>query len=373
MGLFCFCLLASLMTTTHSFDQTAFDASFEAALSKCRELTRAEAEHFMGNGYVVIRDAFPKEIAAAECRRAWSHLAEEYGVDEHEPSSWNRSFNGRKGRRGYVRTPGSSTQFLLKTEAPRAFQTQADFVGGADRLPHNGDQLALGDGCVGNLGVPDQPWQPPTARMRGWHKDGWHFRHFLNSPEMGLLTLTIFSDILPKSGGTFIATDSVGVVARFLADHPEGVHADGTQVGYLIPGLVEQCSQFAELTGEAGDMVLCHPYMLHCASPNPSPRSRFISNGALVLKAPMQFDRAEGDPYSLVELSVLRALGTNRLPFKNTRPLAAIKPRPHRNDEEAEKEQRQLEEEMRAMARAGTLTPEWAPEFGYMSNRALAS
>ena len=61
------------------------------------------------------------------------------------------------------------------------------------------------------------------------HKDGGHFRHFLDSPEQGLLTLLLWSDMLPKSGGTFCALDSVGVVARFLADHPEGVHADSVQ------------------------------------------------------------------------------------------------------------------------------------------------
>ena len=152
---------------------------------------------------------------------------------------------------------------------------------------------------------------PGVSCPRGCrHKDGGHFRHFLDSPEQGLLTLLLWSDMLPKSGGTFCALDSVGVVARFLADHPEGVHADSVQgtypfrarlsvrsllrlprrclrselkwlgvcstgSGYLIPGLIRECQQLVELTGDQGDVVLMHPFVMHRVSGNPSGRARF--------------------------------------------------------------------------------------------------
>ena len=35
----------------------------------------------------------------------------------------------------------------------------------------------------------------------------------------------------------------------------------------LIPGLIEQCSRFVEVTGRAGDVWLIHPFMLHRVSP----------------------------------------------------------------------------------------------------------
>ena len=44
------------------------------------------------------------------------------------------------------------------------------------------------------------------------------FRHLLDSPEQGLLVVPLFNDILPQSGGTHIATDSIGVVSRFLVN-----------------------------------------------------------------------------------------------------------------------------------------------------------
>ena len=55
------------------------------------------------------------------------------------------------------------------------------------------------DGFIINFGLgADQPWQPPSPEVSGWHKDGDFFRHFLDSPEQGLLTIVVWSDIYPK-------------------------------------------------------------------------------------------------------------------------------------------------------------------------------
>ena len=77
----------------------------------------------------------------------------------------------------------------------------------------------------------------------------------------------------------------------------------------LIPALIEQCTEFEELIGNAGDLVLLHPLTLHRASANPSGRARFIQNVRLSLQEPMDFNRPNPADYSLVELCVLRALG----------------------------------------------------------------
>ncbi|MGH3151465.1 MAG: hypothetical protein ACRDOB_12160 [Streptosporangiaceae bacterium] len=34
--------------------------------------------------------------------------------------------------------------------------------------------------------------------------------------------------------------------------------------------------RMVELTGEPGDMVFCHPVMVHCAAPNRGTRPRFM-------------------------------------------------------------------------------------------------
>ena len=214
---------------------------------------------------------------------------------------------------------------------------------------------------------------PPAVRQPGWHKDGWHFRHFLNSPEQAMVTVPLYSDVQPKSGGTYLALDSIGPVARLLLDSPRGIHPDSVQGGgYLIPGLVDQCSEFGELTGEAGDMVLLHPYMLHRVSINPSTRPRFIANIAPVLSKPMKFDREPDDRYSLVELATLHALGITSCNFRQERSMQGFKPFPFRDEEEKRLESENLREEMQAFAKKGYVSPDWAQDCGYMSNRGMS-
>lgn len=337
-------------------------AACEQALAECRGLDRQQAAHFLDHGYVVVPQAFPAAFAAAARAHAWTELAAKHGVSRNDRATWPGAGGPVP---GYYRTAGSGRRLLLQAEAPRAFAAMADAIGGADRLPSDGRELALGDAAVVNLGAPDAQWAPPCSRQRGWHKDGWHFRHFLDSPEQGLLLVPFYSDVLPRSGGTAMATDSIAPVARLLAEHPEGLHADGVQGGgYLIPGLVEQCRQFAELTGSAGDLAIVHPYMLHRAVPNPSARPRFIANVALVLDAPMRFRRSAED-YSLVELATLRALGVQELPFAPTRPRERLVPAPFRNDTERARERARLRAERKALAEAGTATPDWGAAFGY--------
>jgi ectoine hydroxylase-related dioxygenase (phytanoyl-CoA dioxygenase family) len=169
--------------------------------------------------------------------------------------------------------------------------------------------------------------------VQGWHKDGDWFRHFLDTSEQGLLSVVIWSDIYPQSGGTFVACDSVKHVAQRLFEHPEGLSPGG------FGGLIEKCEDFIELTGNAGDFVLLHPFVLHSASQNPSGRARFITNPAVSLKEPMNFNRENPDDFSPVELAVLRGLGRNRLDFKITTPRERLVP------QRVQRQQRMLEEQ----------------------------
>ena len=356
-----------------TFKSSEFEQAFEATVARCSVITREEAERFVANGFVLIKDAFSKDHASHVASQAWRELQEVHGVDQNDPNTWAQPRAGHRPS-GYARLKGSDKQHRLQTLAPRAFQAQADLVGGVHRFPFNGENLTWGEGVVSNLGIVDDPrWQPPAAKQPGWHKDGWHFRHFLNSPEQATVTVPLYSDIQPKSGGTYLAVDSIGPVAQLLLDSPAGLHPDSVQgAGYLIPGLLDQCREFTELTGEAGDMVLLHPYMLHRVSINPSTRPRFIANMAPVLTEPMNFDREPDDPYSLVELATLHALGQPSYDFRQERPMQGFKPFPFRDEDEKRKETVHLREEMQVFAERGIVSPSWAPECGYMTNDEFA-
>jgi hypothetical protein len=119
-----------------------------------------------------------------------------------------------------------------------------------------------------------------------------------------------------------VAADSVPVIARFLAEHPEGVLPGDFDWGELI----SQCRDFVEMTGEAGDVVLLHPFALHATSQNVLRVGRFITNPPLALLEPMNFSRPDPGDFSLVERAVLRGLGVDRLDFVPAAPRERVVP-----------------------------------------------
>ncbi|HZP83548.1 MAG TPA: phytanoyl-CoA dioxygenase family protein [Chthonomonadaceae bacterium] len=265
-----------------------------------RVLTEAQREQFLTRGHVVLHDCFPREVAQEMTAQAFVRL----GYDPDDPATWEKS---------RIHMP-TANRYPLQEFAPKAWQAACELLGGAERLKQ---PVNIGDGFIINFrDGQDKPWQPPSAQSPGWHKDGDWFLHFLDSPEQGLLTLILWSDIEPQGGGTFVACDSVGPVARFLAAHPEGVaYAEGYTRFDFVPMLAE-CHDFIECTGRAGDIVLLHPFMLHASSQNLSGTPRFLTNPCFSLQEPMNFNRANPDDFSLVEQAALRGLGVERLDFQ---------------------------------------------------------
>jgi len=261
-------------------------------------LETEQIDHFLKNGYVRIPKCFDRRIAD-ECS---SFAFERLGYDPNDPSTWEEP---------RVHLPHMN-EVDVREFAPKAWDGICDLMGGEERVKQ---PVTWRDGFICNFNLyVDQPWQPPSADSQGWHKDGDWFKHFLDSPEQGLLTIVIWSDILPQSGGTFVAPDSVGHVARQLVNYPQRQLNKDAQFGKLI----SNCEQFEEVTGEVGDVILIHPFMLHAASGNPSGRARFITNPAVSLNEPMCFTRPDGY-YSFVEQAILNALNVDALDWTITR------------------------------------------------------
>lgn len=105
-------------------------------------------------------------------------------------------------------------------------------------------------------------------------------------------------------------------------DHPEGVFPRMTPRGEprkkegdlsFYSDLVQTCSEFHEMTGKVGDVVLLHPLMLHSASKNQKRQLRIIINPRVSLREPFKFDGLDGVEFSLVEKKTLQLLGEERL------------------------------------------------------------
>ncbi|GAA0946844.1 hypothetical protein [Virgisporangium aurantiacum] len=282
-------------------------------------LTHDDVEHFLEKGYVRLRGCFTPAAAQEYARHIWERL----GYRPDDPSTWERPSVHMASHR----------DIDVKEFAPRAWWAACDLVGGEERMATD-KPFPWTDGFIVNLWQDaDRPWRDPSADSPGWHVDGAFFRHYLDSPEQGLLAFVLWSDVVHRGGATFVATDSVAPVARYLADHPDGCLSGGRPVDGVpvIPydDLARQCSEFIEATGDIGDVYLLHPMILHAKSQNVLRRPRVITNSTLFLSEPMRFNRPNVDDHSPVERAVLRALGVDRYDF------VATGPRERRNTEPA--------------------------------------
>jgi len=283
-----------------------------------RTLTDEQVQSFLDKGYLVVKNCLDLEIAGRWIDQAYERL----GYDKHDPQTWVKD----------IIWMDHQNQLPIRELAPRAWDAILDVLGGEDRIEPQVMEIESRHFTTINSSIwsdafivnfhrgADKPWQAPSPEAGGWHKDGSYFRHFLDSREQAVLTVVLWSDMRHQGGGTFIAPDSVGVVARYLAAHPEGVSPIG------FGSLINQCHEFVELTGQAGDVVLHHPYMLHATSQNTLKVERAITNPPVSLKEPMNFNRDNEDDFSPLERGVLRGLGVSRLDFKPTTPRQRLNP-----------------------------------------------
>lgn len=60
-------------------------------------------------------------------------------------------------------------------------------------------------------------------------------------------------------------------------------------------------------TGCAGDVYLCHPFLVHAAQPHQGTNPRFMAQPPLLPAAPLELDRRDR-AYNAVERAIRRAL-----------------------------------------------------------------
>lgn len=295
-------------------------------LPPLKELSPAQIEHFIRHGFVTIERALDPAFCEAEVQRAWVRL----GIKEHDRSTWS-----------FTRTNMPNLErFEFAKVAPRAYHAICDLLGGEERVLQ---PCEFGNNLIVVLNNATTPWVPPSPASGGWHKDGDWFHHFLDSPEQALLAIVVWRDIEHKGGGTYFACDSVREVARLYQHKAEG----GYPTGQDFADMLSRCTDFRELTGKQGDVVLMHGYMLHAVSINTLPQPRVICNACPQLAQPMNFNRADPADFSPLEKSVLNALGVERLDFRITGQRSRIKPQ-----REIEWEKRREEERKRLAEQA---------------------
>jgi hypothetical protein len=216
-----------------------------------------DIEAFIRDGYVHLPAAFPRSVADA-CRAL---LWERSGCRPDDPSTWTQPV---------VRLAGYGDEPFRAAANTPALHVAFDALVGAGRWkPRTG----LGTFPL-RFPHPDDPGD-----------DGWHVeasfdgqRTNLVSRGRALLMLFLFTDVDRGDAPTRIRVGSHLDVPQFLA--PAG--DEGLDFMKLARQAVPASSgrPVAYATGAAGDVYLCHPFLVHAAQAHPR-RPRFMAQPPL--------------------------------------------------------------------------------------------
>lgn len=250
-------------------------------------LTADEIGAFERDGFVPLKGAFPREVAARCRARLWREL----GLDPERPATWTRPV---------IRLiAGPEPPYSEACDTPR-LRDAWDALVGAGRW---GPRVGLGN-------VPIRFPSEADPGDAGWHVDGsfevdGRLHLNLHSRERALLLLYLLSDVSECDAPTRIRVGSHRLVPAVLRDAgSEGLPFE--RVVERVAGL--ERLPVALATGRAGDVLLCHPFLVHAASwPHRGRSPRFVAQPGLPLAAPLRLERADG-AFSAVERAIRAGL-----------------------------------------------------------------
>jgi Phytanoyl-CoA dioxygenase (PhyH) len=247
-------------------------------------LTAEQRTAFDEQGLVRIPGAFSRAEAAEMEAQVWTALGRKYGACRTDPSTWPpgsaSGLQPLKGLPAFQAIGGSATVEAL------------DAVLGRDRWkkPRDWGQFLVSFPTA-------EGWTVPT----GWHTD---FAFLAPADAVfGALVFSFLADVAPGGGGTAVLAGSHRLIRRFVATQAPALLASvpKSRVAFMRSdpwlealasngGEPDRVARFMEdehriagipvrvheLTGEAGDIILGHPWLLHSISSNGGNRPRFM-------------------------------------------------------------------------------------------------
>jgi hypothetical protein len=258
-------------------------------------LTAAEVEQFIHDGYVAVRGAVPTDVITHCQDVLWMDLATR-GVNRTDRSTW--------------------AQPVIRLNSPEGGPFIA--AGTARALWDAYDQL-LGEGTwwkrqgLGGT-IPVRFPSETDPGDAGWHIDGsfdgpdGSYWVNLRSKMRGLLVLFLLTDVDDRSAPTHILKGSHLDVPRVLAP----VGEKGISFAHVAPRLPGSTfnRQRVFATGKAGDVYVCHPFLVHAASwPHRGTQARMIAQPGVAIREPFALleESAEASVCP-VEAAILRGL-----------------------------------------------------------------
>lgn len=248
-------------------------------------LSETEVERFIEDGCVRLDGAFPRAVAHAGRAILWRDA----GADPDDPATWTRQVV----RLGMYADP----PFREAAQDPRLQDAFDQLVGEGRWAP----RVDLGTFPV-RLPAPGEPgddgWHIDTSfpPRDGDASDFFQWRANARSDGRALLMLFLFSDVGEEDAPTRIRLGSHQAMARRLAPH-------GVAGRSLAELAAEGFDDTAHLplslaTGQAGDVWLCHPFLVHAAQAHRGKMPKFMAQPPLI--PTRQFD-LEHDRMPVVE------------------------------------------------------------------------
>jgi hypothetical protein len=255
----------------------------------------AEVEQFQRDGYVALRGAVDPSVARA-CREfIWEALAG-HGVTLGDPRSWTRPVVR-------IHCPDGGP-FESAGTSPALWSAYDALIGAGRWTPRRG--------VGGSLPVrfPSEDFPGDV----GWHIEGSYevgaeLRANVNSRARGLLALFLFSDVGVADAPTRLAIGSHLAIPRILAPAGAAGRNAADVIDDVRPSVL--CRTAVHATGDAGDVYLCHPFIVHTATwPHRGRTPRMMAQPAVHAEDGFAIDGSDPSP---VARSIVAGLATSEL------------------------------------------------------------
>jgi hypothetical protein len=260
-------------------------------------LSESEISAFLADGYVALRGAVPAPVITACQDMIWAELGRQ-GVRRDDPATWAAP--------------------VVRIDCPEG----GPFAGAGTRpvLQEACDQL-IGPGRwrrregVGGT-IPVRFPSEADPGDAGWHieasyEEAGQSRVNAGSRARGLLAIYLLSDVEPEGAPTRVRPGSHRDVPPLLV--PAGEAGLEARLAGQRAAQASAHRPTALATGRAGDVFLCHPFLVHAASwPHRGRSPRIIAQPGVALHGQYALRAEAGETPPPVQRAILESLPAAR-------------------------------------------------------------
>jgi len=249
------------------------------------------ADEFVERGYIRIEGAFSADLAATCRDLLWAQL----DARPDDPTTWVEPV---------VRLGDQAAPPFGEAANTPALREAFDLLVGPGRWSPRASLGTFPVRFPSDVPAGDDGWHLDASFAAEGEDPSDFFRWRINLASRGraLLMLFLFSDVGKDDAPTRIRVGSHLDAARLLA--PSGEEGLTMMQISQRAAAVTSAHPVALATGRAGDVYLCHPFLVHAAQAHHGTRPRFLAQPPLY--PARAFDPVAGT--SPVELAIRRAL-----------------------------------------------------------------